>query len=109
MSNNELARAFRMRLEGAGWPEIGAEFGYNSDWVRQAMRQIVCGKARKRLESPAYPDLARYITSRYDGSIKAFSRACGIRDNVLSRMLRGIAKPREKTLDKIRAFAGNVV
>ena len=76
MTRNERLKAFEMRLDGHNWSEIANELGYSLNGVKHDLMNVVMSKTRQ--VNCAFPVIRRYIEEHCDGSIRAFSNACGL-------------------------------
>ena len=105
MTNRERVEAFRMRLEGKRWEEIGDEIGYTAETVYRDLTNALKMPAPKPC---AYPWLQGYIDEHFGGSISAF---CAAIDGTTPsfyfrflRVLRGKVKPNKPDIDMILGF-----
>lgn len=108
MSNEELLKAFSLRLEGKKWEDIGNALHYSGNHVREQLLSVWAMKSFKRLESERYPRLATYITRYYRGIVSAFCVESNIPPSTVAKILQG-SSPAPETRNKIRAFAGDVI
>lgn len=112
MENSTILRAFKLRVEGKSFEEIGYVIGYSADTVERNLSGVLKGKTCRRvkvLKSREYPKLAEYITTRHDGFAARFSEKCGVSVTSLKRALSGHSRLSLQSLEKIRAVAGNIV
>ena len=107
LTNRERIEAFRMRLQGMTWEEIGDEIGYTADTVYRELSYIMKNAYTKPC---AYPYLQRLIEDKFGGSISAF---CASIDGTspsfyfrFLRMLRGKTKPNKADIDMILESIG---
>lgn len=103
MTREERFDAFRRRLDGATWEEIGAALGYAPQTVRDDLRR--CVTAMPRRPNIRYPGLRRYVEEFCGGSVRQLSRLCGVKEAVLYYSL-SAGTPSSATIQAILAATG---
>lgn len=104
MTNQDRIRAFRMRLDGSSWVQIGRELNYTPQHIRQDLERICCRKPRQL--ACAYPVLRRVIAEDYGGSISAFADACGLSYGAMYYTLSGTCTPSQERQKDICSVIG---
>lgn len=103
MTKEQKIEAFRMRLDGCTYQEIGERFGLRKQAVHQSLahptRRVSCP------ENIAYPGLARWMTEN-GVARRALAERCGMADSNMSSLLLGRTNPTKKYIDSILAVTG---
>ena len=85
MTRRERIDAFRLRLDGSTWEQIGATLGYSPRTVRDDLYHCIVRKPRQPNIKPA--GLRRYVVEVCGGSVRKLARETGVDENLLYRTL----------------------
>ena len=101
MTKEERLEAFRLRMEGKTYEEIGAKLHYSARNVQKDLQSVV----EKTAVNPniIYPKLEEIIRTQCGGSINAFARALQVSRTDLRQFLIHGAAPSERLLERIEA------
>lgn len=89
MTYKERVKAFKLRMQGNSWSEIAKSLNYSPSTVERDLKSIVNGRKRKCI--CIYPLISGVLTREYNGSIQAFSSACGVSYGSMYECLTGKA------------------
>lgn len=103
MTRAERMEAFRRRLDGGTWEEIGAAMGYAPQTVRDDLHR--CITALPRRPNIRYPGLRRYVEEQCGGSVRTLARRCGVKEAVLYYCL-SVGTPTDETIQSIISATG---
>lgn len=103
MTREERLTAFRRRLDGETWEEIGQELGYAPKTVRDDLHRCITAMPRK--PNIRYSGLRRYVEETCGGSVRQLSRLCGVKEAVLYYSL-SAGTPSESTIQAILSATG---
>ena len=101
MDRTDRIKAFRMRMDGSSWDEIGDELGYEPSTVYNDLRN--CMKRPPRQPNIRFPGLRRYVMEECGGSISVLADRCGLSVNSLYASL-GNGHKTNPSFDIIRAI-----
>ena len=104
MTNQELQKAFIMRLNGKTYEEISKELYYSASSIRDSLDSIVHNGPR--VCSTVYPRLNDCIAWNYGGMVMKFAYACGIRASTMYALLNGRMPLTPTHLMKIKQATG---
>ena len=101
MTNYERLEAFRLRMEGYTYEQIGAKLHYSARNVQKDLQSVV----EKTAVNPniIYPKLEEIIRTQCGGSINAFARVLQISPTELYKFLIHGATPSKRLLERIEA------
>lgn len=106
MTIDQRVEAYRMRLEGKTFEEIGEHFGVSRQHIQQTL--FFCKGPRgldRSVKSCVYPNIARWMMENRIG-ISKFSERCGMNQATLRLVLSVRGNPRKGTIDKILRITG---
>lgn len=101
MTKEERLEAFRLRMEGKTYKQIGEKLHY-SPWAVQKDLQTVVEKDAVN-PNILYPRLEEIIRTQCGGSINAFARVLQVSRTDLRQFLIHGAAPSERLLERIEA------
>lgn len=104
MTKSEIMKAFEMRLDGAGWSDIGRALCYSATTIQENL--LGCVMAKQRHATCAYPAIRNVIQEQYGGSLGAFADACGVSYGCMYYMLSGKRVVPEKRQALISSVIG---
>lgn len=85
MTKHERMEAFRLRLDGSSWEQIGVILGYTARTVRDDIYN--CIARRPRQPNIKFAGLRRYVVEECGGSVRKLAREAGVDENLLYRTL----------------------
>ena len=101
MTRRERIDAFRLRLDGSSWEQIGSILGYSPRTVRDDLYHCIVRKPRQPNIKPA--GLRRYVAEECGGSVRKLARETGVDENLLYRTLPTGQIPPETAAELVRA------
>ena len=84
MTKKERMAAFSMRCDGMRWADIGEAMQYAPTTVYQDLLYVMKHRPRSRI---LYPEIAKFISVHYAGSINRFADAMHVSPSRLRRVL----------------------
>ena len=99
MTRNDRMLAFRLRLDGLSWRQVGTALGYDPRSVQRDMEQVV-SRGQRRPKTP-YVGFSRYITQYCGGSMREFARQCELPYSTVYAVLSGGRCAGEETLERM--------
>lgn len=104
MTRNDRMLAFRLRLDGLSWKQVGMAMGYDGRSVQRDVEKVVSrGQRRPRT---AFAGLSRYITQYCGGSMREFARQCELPYSTVYAVLSGERAAGEETLERMLFVTG---
>ena len=104
MTIDEKVEAYRMRLEGKTFQEIGEHFAVSKQCIQQMLP-----KRRKKLEeaiqSCIYPNIARWM-EEHEAGYAEIARQCGRLPQTVGNALSGRTGPSKTLIDQILQVIG---
>lgn len=82
MTNEEKIEAFRLRLQGLSWDEIGERLYFSGNYIYKSLKKtltIYDVRKKRTVNDIVFPVLREIIISQYGGSIAKFLK--GIHTN----------------------------
>lgn len=104
MTRNDKIRAFRLRLDGLSWRQVGDALGYDGRSVQRDVEQVV-RRGQRRPKTP-YAGFSRYITRFCGGSMQEFARRCDLPYSTVYAVLSGERAGGADTLDRMLGLTG---
>lgn len=104
MTRADRIKAFRMRIDGMSWADIGHQLGYDSSSVYRDIKNCISSpRCPSRI---IYPALFKICVEQFDGSILQMSKELGISDSALRSCLFGKSRPTARIIDAVRSRFG---
>lgn len=107
MTRNDRIQAFRLRLDGLSWRQVGEVLGYDGRSVQRDVEQVV-RRGQRRPKTP-YAGFSSYIIRFCGGSIQEFARQCCLPYSTVYAVLTGDRAAGEETLERLLTVTGLTV
>ena len=105
MTINEKVEAYKMRVEGHSFKEIGDRFGVSRQYICQILPVPEKNRIEMSANSCAYKNISKWMLE-HGCSYSKLARLCGIPSNTLNLFLTGKGDSRKSTIDKILYVTG---
>ena len=103
MTKDEKVEAYRMRLDGASFAEIGNRFGVSRQYIQQILPRPRKNRIEMSAESCIYNGISKWMLEN-GVSYAKLARCVGLSNSCLSLVLAGKVAPTKTTIDKILEF-----
>lgn len=100
MTVNEKVEAYRMRLEGASFSEIGNRFGVSKQYIQQILPVPEKNRVEMSADSCIYKNISKWMMEK-GASYSKLANYSGISATGLTRFLTGKGSANKATIDKI--------
>ena len=100
MTIDEKVKAYRMRLEGATYKEVGDYFGVSKQCIQQLLPRPEKTRVEMSAESCIYKNISKWMLQE-DVSYSKLALYSGLSTSGITRFLTGKGSANKSTIDKI--------
>ena len=104
MKNDDLRKAFDLRLKGRTYVQIAEELGLNKDTIFNNLNAVLAHG--QRMSRCVYPVVSEYIAEHHGGGVRPFARAIGVNPDYMHHILSGTRPMTEQMAGRIAAATG---
>ena len=106
MTQKDRLSAFRLRLKGLSYEQIGRQLGYDSHTVYLDLRNCLRGNWKPLKWKIRYPAICEYTEEECGGSMKALADRCGLSPNTLYNIFYSDQPPGPKVTQALERVIG---